>query len=306
MSAVDRTTASTGPRSAHGSIFLTGATGFLGRRVAARLAGDTRPLITLSRSGDGATLRGDVANPDAWQDSLRGCDTVLHLAAATGKAGADEHWRVNAEGTRALLAAARQHGVRRFVFVSSIAAAFPDTRNYPYAQSKIAAESAVRESGLEYVIVRPTMILGRGSPILDALRRLARAPIMPVFGGGRVRVQPIAADDAARLIVAIADDASFRNETIAIGGPERPTLRELLERIRMRELGRRGPALSVPIAPLLPVLGLAERIVGNRLPFTVGQLATFRFDGTARPDARLDRIAETLATIGDMLDEGCA
>lgn len=293
--------------------FVTGIGGFVGRRVAARIAARGTPAVALIRSGPAVdsgeairAVRADLLDPAGYEGALRGCDVVVHLAAATGRASPAEHHRVNVDGTRALLGACERAGVRRFVFVSSIAAGFPDTAGYPYARSKIAAEECVRTSGLDFTIVRPTMIFGPDSPVLVGLRRLAAAPVMPVFGGGRVLVQPIWVEDVAELVLAVADDAALRGDTIELGGPDRLPLIELLRRIRLRVRGRRGPVLKVPIGPMLPVLAVAERVAGRLLPFTIGQLATFRFDGTARDDGRLAFRIDRLTTLEEMLDRSFA
>src|SRR5882672_471847 len=174
-------------------VFLTGATGFLGRHVRRQLErGEGLAVAELSRA------RGaDLLVPASYERELAGADIVLHLAAATGRAAPADHFRVNVEGTRILLEQSRRHGARRFVFVSSIAAKFPDIRRYPYARAKLEAEALVAGGGIEYSIIRPTIIAGPGAPVLAGLRRLAMLPIVPVFGTGRVRVQPIFVDDLA-------------------------------------------------------------------------------------------------------------
>jgi hypothetical protein len=212
---------------------------------------------------------------------------VLHLAAATGRASRAEHWRVNAEGTRALLDACRAAGVPRFLFVSSVAAGFPDIRHYPYAQAKVAAEEAVRASGLRFAIARPAMIFGPGSPIQAALETLASAPVVPVFGHGRTRVQPVWVDDVAASLAGIVEQDRFAGETIGIGGPEVLSIEELLQRMRERRTGRRGRIAHVPLGLVLPPLRIAEALaIGHRLPISIGQLATFRFDGVVGRDSR--------------------
>jgi nucleoside-diphosphate-sugar epimerase len=89
-------------------------------------------------------VRADLAEPATYRDALTGAQTVVHVAATTGKARPAVYERNNVQATRALLEASAAAGVARFVFISSIAAAFPDRRYYPYAESKIAAEAAVR------------------------------------------------------------------------------------------------------------------------------------------------------------------
>jgi NADH dehydrogenase len=289
-------------------IFLTGSGGFVGGRLLDRLAamGDVVCLdVTAGPKPDGVTtITGDLREPDAWRGALAGCDTVVHLAAVTGKAPAKRHFDVNLYGTAALLDAAAAAGVRRFLFVSTIAVRFADIRRYPYARAKKQAEEAVRRSGLGHVIVRPTMVFGAGSPVQSGLAALARLPVSPVFDGGRARVQPIAVDDLVQLISDVVRTDAFDGATLEFGGPDILTANELVGLMRSAAGRRPGGRLSVPTAPLRPLLAALESLDPRLAPFTVGQLCTFRFDGVAEPNPYwLERSAE-LTTVAAMVAAG--
>jgi nucleoside-diphosphate-sugar epimerase len=272
-------------------IFLTGGGGFVGSRLLETLVAGGRTVIALDRSRSIANrhpaslvrvVNGDLLEPATYRQALAEASVVVHLAAATGKASREEHFRANAEGTEALIGACREAGVDRMLFVSSIATSFSDTRDYHYAQAKARAESAVRASGLRVTIVRPTIVLGAASPIQGALEKLALLPIIPIFGDGRARVQPIHVDDAAALIAGIVAQDRFAGETIDIGGPEVLTMEALLQRIRQARTGRPGRVIHLPLGLILPPLRLAEAAgLGRVLPVSVGQLSSFRFDGLA-------------------------
>ena len=100
-------------------------------------------------------MRGDLLDPAGYAAALAGCDAVLHLAAATGKQSRAEYLRVNRDGTEALVRQARQAGVSRFLFTSTVAVKFRDQFRYYYAQSKQEAEAVVTSSGLRWTIVAP-------------------------------------------------------------------------------------------------------------------------------------------------------
>lgn len=272
------------------ALFVTGAGGFVGRRFLSALVRLGRPVIALDRSGalaahvpPGATVcRGDLLTPASYVDVLRGCDTVVHLAAATGKASAADHHRVNVEGTAALVAACRQAGVERLLFVSSIAVTFTDRAGYHYAEAKAAAEQAVSQSGLRTVIVRPTMIFGTGSPVEAGLAKLALLPAIIAPGGGRARVQPVHVDDLAACLVEVIEHDRFAGETLEVGGPDVLSVVELLQAIRVSRGGAPGPVLRLPLALLRVPALVAERAgLGAVLPVTAGQLASFANDSTA-------------------------
>lgn len=264
-------------------ILLTGAAGFVGSRLAERLGPTCRGLVRRPpRSTPGwQPVVGDLLEPDAWEAALEGVSTVVHLAAVTGKAPAAEHRRVNTEGTARLVGACRRHAVERLVFVSTIAVKFGDLERYPYALAKRDAEEIVAGSGLRTTIVRPTMVLGAGSAILEALARLATLPLCLVFGGGKTPVQPVHVDDLVGMLVSVLADACLDGQVVEFGGPERLSIEQLLVAIRRARKGSTGPLLHLPLPLLLPLLTLGEKLAFRWMPFTVGQLATFRFDGTA-------------------------
>lgn len=284
------------------NIFLTGATGFVGRRLLEVLLRDptneVRCLVRdASRAPDHPRVRTVVgALPDALglaADALSGCDVVVHLAALTGKARPADLENVNVRGTARLLELAARAGVSRFVHASTVAVRYPEKRHYPYARSKEEAEHVVRASDLDWAILRPTIVFGPGSPVGDSLRSLARAPVLPLFDGGRARIQPVHVDDVVAAFATLAGEAALGGRTIDFGGRDHTTFGEFLRDLRRELTGRDGPVLPIPLAPILPVLGFAERFAFDLLPVTAGQFYAFRHDGLApdSPDDQPPRLA---------------
>ncbi len=294
---------------------MTGATGFLGSRVFTALKRRGISVVALDRSGslqktlrsgdDVEIVKADLLQPELYGEALSRTDVVLHLAALTGRATEQEHFRVNAQGAETLLERCRQVGVGRILFVSSIATKFPDKRRYYYAQAKLRAEEAVRNSGLSFTIIRPTIILGQGSPILSALEKFATLPIIPVLGSGRALVQPIYVDDLAAYILEILEQGRFRNETLELGGPAPLTIEELLQKIRQARKGDgspKGRSFHIPLGLLLPPLRAAESLgLGSLLPVSVGQLSSFRYDGIAEPNSLHESRRKDLRNVQEML-----
>jgi nucleoside-diphosphate-sugar epimerase len=285
-------------------VFLTGASGFLGRKVSSTLVRrghDVTSLVRHSGAVAGAVI-GDLCAPSTYEAALAGVDVVVHLAAITGRAQDADYTRVNVDGTRILVEAARQAGIPRFLFCSTIAVSFPDIRHYPYARSKVAGEDLVRQSGLRTTTIRPTILAGPGSPVLSKLAALARLPVVPAFGGGHAWVQPILVDDAAELIVDIVELDRFEGETLDMGGRDVLTLRDLLDRLHRRG-GERPPLfLPIPIGLLAAPLRLLEPLLGPALPLTIGQLTTFRYDGVAQPNAVWNGRFDRLSSLDAVLD----
>ena len=295
------------------TVFLTGATGFIGARVRERLARDGVEVRALARAarpaggGPETWVAGDLGSPDAWVESVRGCDAILHLAASTGKASAAEHERVNVAGTRALLDAARAAGVGRFLHVSTIAVRYPELRRYPYARSKLAAEELVRASGLDWTVLRPTVVLGSGSPIGASLAGLARLPATPIFGPGRALVQPVHVDDVASACVEALEDGLV-GSAVDLGGPETLPFAELLRRLRVAAGRSRGPLVRLPLVSTMAILGALEPALGGVLPVTAGQLYAFRYDGVAAShpwsDGRRERAVDLETQLREALARG--
>lgn len=276
-------------------LVLTGATGFVGRRVVAALAArptgslavtlltrDAQPRFDHPLPADWVLLPWDIGrHGDRGPPALPEGAIVVHLAAATGTRPAGEQYQVNLEGTRQLLDAARAAQATHFLHVSSIAVGFANQRWYPYARSKRAAEALVRDSGLPVTIVRPTMVFGTGSPVQTGLERLALGAWALVPGGGEVLVQPIDVEDLAGILLNLAEGPARGGEPLDLGGPERLPLRDLLDRIRLIR-GRPSRRLwSVPVGPIRAALAALGALSGARLPVTAGQFASFLNDSTA-------------------------
>lgn len=248
-------------------------------------------------------LTGDLAEPASWSGALAGCDAVVHLAAATGSASDRELERVNVDATRWLLEACERQGIGRILFVSSIAADYPDLSRYPYGRSKLAAETLVRQSHLDYTILRPTIVLGRESPIWQKLRSLATLPLMPVFGDGSARVQPVSVEDVARGMVYLLDRSRFSNEVLELGGPEVLTMLELLRRIRQACGTSKGLAFRIPARPVQFALGILGKVAGGRLPVSPGQLVPFITDGVADPSDLATALRPAMIPLDDLLGQ---
>ena len=171
------------------NILITGATGLVGNLVTRRVVFEGHRAYALVRKPSQAThikdvvskmIAADLLNPSSLETGLGGIDTIIHCAAlvGSGRGKEEDYFRINVEGTRALVKAAKAQGVKRIVFMSTsgvyglnmlkgnVDETMPLSKANGYTNSKIAAEEVVRESGLEYVILRPYWITGAGDRFL--------------------------------------------------------------------------------------------------------------------------------------------
>jgi len=293
------------------TVFLTGGTGFIGRRLLDRLVKDRRCRLRALRRLPGAVstdagveaVIGDLRDAGSYERRLVGCDVIVHLAGVTGNAAPEDYVAANVDGTRALIGASRRAGVSRMIFVSSIAATFPADAAYHYARSKQRAEASVRESGLNFLIVRPTIVLGRDSPIWARLRGLAQLPIMPILGDGTARVQPILVDDVAAFLAESVEMEPLPDRAVDLGGPDTMTFEALLRRIRRAVRGRETGAVHLPIRPLIRGLAAMERWGIRALPVSAGQFAAFTNDTVAADDPLVRRMLPRAKTVDEMVRE---
>src|SRR5262245_22988827 len=277
------------------SLFITGASGFFGRHLIARLeARHYDHVFCLTRSASTAKqipeeknfhwLVGSLFDSDGYGRGLDSSDVVVHLAATTGKARREEYFTVNSAGTRYLLAQCKQRGVKHFLYVSSIAVKYGDKSHYYYAQSKQEGEEAVTQSGLNYTILRPTIVLGKDAPGWKSLSGLARLPLVPVLGDGSTRIQPIDVDDVVEAILAIIEEQDFCNATYDFGGPEIITIEEFLRKIYRFYHGGEPRIMHLPQKPLRWIVACAESVLPGLMPLNAGQLSVFVQDGSVAPN----------------------
>jgi len=296
------------------ALFVTGASGFLGSRILECLEpGDYSKITLLSRkalelpkqlaaSGNINVVQAAIHDIDQYASHLGSNTIILHLAAMTGKADPRDYYHINTDGTAGLLKASTLVGVAGFLFVSSIAVSFSNREGYHYAESKQQAEQKVRESGLKYTIVRPTIILGKGSSIWDSFSGLSRSSLILLPGSGKAMIQPVYIDDVVKLLLGIVSSDRFIDETLELGGPDVLTMDDFVRRIHRAYRGDQGRILHLPLGVILGILRMVERRFPSFLPVSSGQFASFYNDGTAGENDLYQSQGIGATSIDDMLE----
>ncbi len=281
------------------TVLVTGPSGFVGSyTVPALIAGGHR-VVALVRSeeagrkvlgrlpgGDRASVElrtGDVTRAETLPPALAGVDAVVHLVAIPRDRDGGASLRlVNTEGTRNLVAAMRTAGVRRLVHMGALGVA--DDPRLHYASSKAKAEALVRESGLDWTIVKPSLQWGERDGFFNVIAGLVRMSpwVVPVPGRGDARFQPISVMDVARIVALCVERPETVGNVYEVGGPRRWTYREITREV-VGALGARRAILPMPVPIMSFVAGASELL---RLPFPVStdQLRMLKLDNVGALD----------------------
>ncbi len=275
------------------TILVTGASGFVGSHMVPALVEAGHRVHALVRDDDGAALVmrrlapaqrdavearvGDVTRPETLPAALAGADAILHLVAVPRDWDGGATLRlVNTEGTRNILRAAADAGIRRFVHLGALGVV--DDPDLHYGTSKVRGMSLVRESGLDWTILSPSLLFGPRDGFFNILGDLVRMSpgIVPITGKGDARFQPLAITDLAHAtVLAFGDQATVGREFL-LGGPRYWTYREIVEEV-LRGMGKKRALVPMPVALIRLVATVTEKI---RLPFPVAtdQLRQLKHD----------------------------
>jgi NADH dehydrogenase len=259
-------------------ILVTGGTGFIGPKVVHALRAHGRDVRALVRSpqrgaklaGFGAeVVAGDVTDPASLRAALEGCTHVVHLVAII-KGRPQEFERVMAQGTRDLVAAAKASGVQRFVLMSALGTSEQTKDVTPYFNAKWTMERTVVESGLEYVVFRPSFVFGRGGALPTFVKQVRYSPVVTVIGSGKQQIQPIFVDDVGEYFARSVDSPAAANRIFEIGGPDVVTWDGLYLTIA-KVLGKRRRLAHVPSSLARTGAQLTQWAPGA--PLTTDQIA---------------------------------
>jgi uncharacterized protein YbjT (DUF2867 family) len=289
-------------------ILVTGATGFVGGHVVAALrrAGkQVRCLVRDLRTAAKPELagcelaQGDMTEPRSLPSAVEGAECVVHLVAI--RQGKPEQFeRIMSRGTRDLVVAAQEAGVRRFVLMSALGVAERTKDLVPYYHAKWEMEQAVEASSIPSVVFRPSFVFAADGGILPTFRKLAKlAPVTPIVGSGTQRLQPIWADDVAAYFVRAVDGVGT-GVTFELGGPDVVSWNELWERLKTA-LGVRRPSVHLPMGLMRLNALVTERLPGD-VPLTRDLLKMMEAgDNIVADDAAAKTFALPLVPLDEQL-----
>ena len=278
-------------------VLITGATGFVGRAVCEAVVREGHSVRRMARGSRSHSLepqnsamewvRGSVLSPNDLRQGMQGCDAVIHLVGIIGEIGDQTFERVHLEGTRRVLEAALTSGVRRIVHMSALGTR-PEAASR-YHQTKWAAEEAVRSSGLDWTVFRPSLIYGPGDGFVNLFAGMSRwSPVLPVIGRGTSLLQPVSVDCVARAFARALDSKAAVHQTYDLCGFDRLNLPQILQTL-LQITRRRRIIVRIPRAlawyPTAVLEWVFPRVLRRPAPLSRDQILMLEEDNIGNPEA---------------------
>jgi uncharacterized protein YbjT (DUF2867 family) len=250
-------------------VLVTGGTGFVGPKIVRAIRDEGHEVRALVRdqgskeaqvlAGWGCELAsGDVTDAESLRHAVQGCDVVVHLVAII-KGSPATFDRVMKQGTRSLIAAAKDAGVGRFVLMSALGTGEHSKDLTSYFNAKWHQEQALKASGVEYVIFRPSFVFGPdGGTLKIFMQQVRLSPVIPIVG--TKKLQPVWGEDVGAYFAKAVTTPEAANRTFDLVGADVITWDELFAGIK-RALGKRRLTFHMPLG-----LARAGAVVAERIP----------------------------------------
>jgi NADH dehydrogenase len=257
-------------------VFIAGGTGFVGGHVARELLrhGHCVSMLVHKHSPDIRDVdqhEGDVIKLKSFETAATGCDAFINLVGIIREypSRSITFEKLHIKATSNALEAARKSGVARFIQMSALGTR-PDAVSQ-YHRTKFQAEELVRKSGLEWTILRPSLVFGPKDAFINMLAgQLRLAPLMPIIGNGSYRLQPIHADDVARCFAMSLEMPETVGQCYGLCGNERMTYVELVDSVASA-MGKPLPfKLHVPLGLMKLIIPIMQNL--PLFPITMDQL----------------------------------
>ncbi len=266
-------------------VFVSGGTGYVGQPVVEALIGLGHRVRALTRPGGRqlpksawlVPIAGDLEDPGALSRGLAGADAVVHLVGIIreDRAANVTFGSVHVAGTKNLLEAAADAGVRRWLQMSALGVTADSAS--AYFRTKAQAEEAVRQSGLDWTIFRPSLVFGPGGPgpqfLTEVRDRLLRLPLHPMIDGGHQKLQPVAVQTVSLAFARALDEPATIGATYDLAGPNVLTFRQLVATLAA-SVGRPFRPVWVPSSLVQALLPVLDR--NGTFPLTRDQLIMLR------------------------------
>lgn len=259
-------------------VAVLGGSGFIGTQLTLNLLhmGYNLHLLInrtepdyVSPRGQLNVYRGKIENKQALLECFQGCEIVYHLVGIIAETRDKTFQKTVADGTALVVEAAQEAGVKKIIYLSALGTA--EDAPSLYHRSKWQAEEHVRRSGLDFTIFRPSVVYGPDDQFINMLAgMIRRVPVVPVIGDGQYRLQPVAVDELAAVMVMAAEKDFTSRKTYEIGGPRQLTYLEILDIIK-QVLGVKRMNVYIPVWLARLAAAIMEKIL-RPAPLTTDQL----------------------------------
>jgi NADH dehydrogenase len=287
-----------------GPILVTGASGFVGGWLTHHLLEQGHSVLALSRHPPPrqerlTPVQGDVVTGQGLE-AVKSAAAVIHLVGIIREHGESTFEKVHVEGTRNVLAAAREAGVERFIHMSALGAQQGSPSRY--FDTKAQAEALVRESGLGWTVLRPSLIFGQGDDFFGHVLKdlVTSGPVIPQIGDGHFPLRPVWIGDVVRTFAQSIERSAAIKQSFELVGPTEYTFAELL-RLMKQALGVRKPIIPVPLPLMRAALPLLQRLPAP--PLTRDQFLMLLAGSTGNPQRQLEVFDLPMATLPEKLPE---
>lgn len=237
------------------NILLTGANGFIGRNIMTALSATGHEVTPASRSNGIDFCR--MLSPEDWLPHLEGADAVINCAGIIAESGSQRFESLHTVAPSALFRACARTGVRRVLQISALGA--DETGFTAYHLSKRAADDCLRSLALDWFVLRPSLIYGRGGKSADLFMWMAMLPMIPVIGDGQQVLQPVHISDVVATVLRSLASPEVR-QTIDIVGTETITFAEWLQTIRQAQGLPRSRLFHIPFLLAMALAYVARRV----------------------------------------------
>ncbi|MDO9457917.1 NAD(P)H-binding protein [Nocardioides sp.] len=230
------------------TVLVTGATGFVGRRLTPVLVERGLDVRAMTRrpqeyDGPGTPVGGDVGDAGSLAEALAGVDVAVYLVHSLGD---DDFERKDADAAAAFGQAAAACGVQQIVYLGGLGAEDDDLS--PHLRSRREVEGKLGEGGVPVTVLRAAIVVGAGGISWEITRQLVKnLPAMVVPKWVNTRTQPIAIDDVVRYLDGVIGNEAAHGRVLEIGGPEQLTYLEMMQQAAQVMLGRKVPIITVPV-----------------------------------------------------------
>ena len=275
-------------------VAVLGGSGFLGRyivqefarsgaliRVGCRHPEEALFLKTQGEVGQIQLQACNIRDDESVKSFVENADIVINLVGIMYQTGQQTFTKVHAAGAERVARLAKQAGVRQLIHISALGVA-SDSDSY-YSQTKGLAEQLVRQQFPEAVMIKPSLVFGPEDKFFNRFGEMAMySPILPIFGGGNTRYQPVYVKDVAEAVFQVAEQ-EIKGQAFELGGPEVFTYKEMMQLI-LAETGRKCLMVPTPVF-LGKMVGVFAQML-PKPPLTVDQMKLLSKDNIVQDGAK--------------------